>query len=438
MNNQNVIIYTELFLKSMLEASKAAQIDPRKQTNCCSEIGGVCSQLGDLPRGFYFNLKSKYGLVILMIRLYDAILANCNTKANRCLLEYFHFVIGLSADWEILAAYLDKTVLTTACVKGQPWRDASILGNGPIPNFSAITSAYGDVFLSYFTYLFRDRLALSFVLGQLQQAYVQISTECVRQSRYWDSPNFNPRKPFSFTSCINLTGLSDLPKNVPLNNLYTPSLQNFLPQMVWHMFSIDFNNFLINTRNSETKFGKLNPSYQKIINRGKDIIKDRNFIKKTCLEMIIRLEQESVKLFGQPIAPALGTGDGGGFPPNALKLISSRPLFQPSDDILFLLINFILEFLKDSPSGRVFDNPIIKTKLFKILESDITNQQKKLQIIKDAENIAVETIQALNKNAISPDLLKNICYFYNKTCGLNKINRELRGVPFLSDLRCAA
>ena len=340
------------------------------------------------------------------------------------MINFIHLVVGLCGDWELLAASLDKTVLTSTCEKGIEWRTGTILGGEPIPYFQSITSTYGDLVLAYFTILLRGRTSTGFLLGQLQQAYVQTGSECVLNVKYWDSNNFNPRKPFTYTSCSNIWPPTDLPDNLTKDGKNDPYSVSFIPQMVWHAFCLDF-------------FIFLDPNYvithdtRKVMRRGVKLLQNRKIIGETCIKLIDKLRSTFNELFGTN----LDSGE------NLHTIMDNKdlPLLLRTADpkLLKITINLILNWFK-STNTNISIIPLnqLEDKINSILENDITPLSVSRNIIRKAEIVMETIIIGLKINQITDELVKEICLFYNDTCGLLLNNQILRDSPILSNLIC--
>lgn len=411
--------YTDQFLEAMLKASRNANLNTKQTFPCCSHQENQCSNQGELPQGFYFNLKSKYDLVVIAIKLYNLL-----QETKSPLINYIHFVAGLCGDWELLAASLDQTVLTSACEAGQEWRDASVLGNGPINFFQPITSIYGDIVLSFILFLFQDKTTVAFLAAQIQQAYVQIGSECVLNVKYWDSNNFNPRKPFTYSNCNNIWPSSDLPDNLNTILRNTRNRCSFLPQMVWHAFVLDFLRFL----DPDYKFTH---ETRKVMRRGVKYLANRQFYLETCLQLIDRLRTTFKELFGENLDnnEDLHTIIDNPEVKNILKL---KP-----NDLLKIIINLILNWLQINET-KISKIPInqLQQKIDSILDNSLTTTQESREILEKATIIIQQVIQGLSNNQLTPELFENICNFYNETCGLQLNNLILRDSPILSQLIC--
>ena len=412
--------YTDRFLEAMLIASQKAQIDLDRQTVCCSQPDESCSDQGELPPGFYKSLKNKYELTIIAIKLYDILV-----EIKSPLLNFLHFAVGLTGDWELLAESLNQTLLTSACELGKEWRDGSILGSEPIPHFSAITSTYGDLLLSYLIYLFSDKTSSAFLFGQLQQAYVQSSTECINNAKYWDSNNFNPRKPFSYTNCLNIWSQTDLPLDSTKKELDQPYPLSFIPQMIWQAFILDFLRFLDPDH-------VITHDTRRVMRRGIKLLDNRKLIVQTCESMIIKLRNSYKELYGTDL-------DNGENLDNIFDNPEIPVLLKVDDKnkILNFFINLIVNWL--NLNGKNISDISISQLLERIqtiLENGITPLSLSRDILHQASLLMNKIILDLTINQLDEPLFIDICQFYNETCGLVINNEILKNSVLLSNLIC--
>jgi hypothetical protein len=419
--------YTDRFLEAMLISSRNASINSKQQTPCCSIQNNECSEIGELPKGFYFNTNNRYDFVIMAIKLYDILL---ETKSP--FINFIHFAVGLCGDWELLASSLDKTLLTSACAKGQEWRDGSVLGNGPIPYFQPITSAYGDLLFSYLSLLFSNKVQSSFILGQLQEAYVQMGSECVINIKYIDSKNFNPRSPFKYGQCTDIWEEQALPsRNRNRNRNDTSNIEqpkqyplSFIPQMVWHAFILDF-------------FIFLDPDYvithdtRRVMRRGVKLLQNRKVIKETCIKMIAKLRLTFKELFGEDV----NSGE------NLHNLLDNKELLlllkTANSRLLQIIIDLILKWLKKTDTN-ISSIPLkeLKDKINSFLDNSITSLSESRDVLNKAGIVMDNVIQGLTTNQLTDELFRDICLFYNETCGLLFHNEFLRDSALLSRFTC--
>jgi hypothetical protein len=430
------VLYTPKFVNAIINGSKNAKIN-KIQTVCCSRPKGTntaCIFEGDLPSSFYIELKNKYDFCLAAIEIYDILL-----ESNNKLINFLNFVVGITMEWELVAGSLKKTVLTSACLEGVPWRNGAILGDGPIPYFAEITSTYGDLILSFFCYLLRLNYDQSFNYGQIQEAYAQQRSECSLSQKYLDSDNFNPRKPFVYSPC-NIDLLPERYKNEEISVACAKRLAagrggcayplSLIPQMVWLAFVIDIINFL----DPKTT---LTSEYRIKIRNGKQLMDKRLKIAEYCNkinELIIKkVGVEDIEKFSK-------SG-------RLLEILKSNKIIRkllgqagPLTDNLILttLLAEVPDFLSD-PTTSFLNAPGNKIKIaFELEKLLIIPNKPKLNdvILNKSIKLMDKIINSINTNTITDDLFTNICRFFNGITGLSKNEKLFSDVPGIADFKC--
>lgn len=421
MNINKKSLYTTRFVKAVLEGSRGAKIDRNRQTVCCSRLEGECSFKGELSDFFFIQIKNKYDFAIAAIELYDILLENRNPIIN-----FLNFVMGIASEWELVAGNLSKTLLTSACLEGLPWRNGAILGGGPIPFFGEITSAYGDILLSFFAYLLRHNLDQMFNFGQVQEAFEQQRAECALDAKYWDSENFNPRKPFSYSAC------GPGPAAGREINKQKPYLLSLIPQMIWHACIVDMAIFL----DPKTKF---NSEFVRVIDQGKKLMARRFEIKKQC----IAIGEKIVDKIGQNTIDKFSKSD------QLLAILQNNVIVRkvigninPATErlILRLLVGEVPSFLSDPTTpflNRGNNILVVGSELQKKLLQKTNSIEENENILRQSILVIDQVIQGIQTNNLTPEMFRAICLFYNQTNKLLEFKQNLTiKIPQITDFNC--